>query len=117
VDATSRLISLFEHFNPYLQAAYALATALCAGLCFWSIARRFSVGLLLLGIGCVVACAQSTLFMVSAFQDGQPFLSFVPFDMRKQAYLYGRLLGPLQLFLFPTTVFLLAFEHRRRQKI
>jgi hypothetical protein len=116
VDTTSRLIWFFDHFNPYFQCAYVVVLVFCSGLCFWSIARRFSAGVLFLGIGCVVSLAQTACFIISAFQEGQPFLSFLPFELRKEAYLYGRLLGPPQLVLFPVTVILLAFENLRRKR-
>ncbi len=115
MDASSRLIWFFEHFNPYFQSVYAVVAIFCAGLCFWSVTLQFSIGVLLLGIGCVISLVQTTCFAVSAFQEGQPFLSFLPFELRKQAYLCGRLLGPVQLILFPITVILLAFENVRRK--
>jgi hypothetical protein len=119
VDTTSRLIWFFEHFNPHFQCADAVVLVLCSGLCFWSVARQFSAGVLLLGIGCVVSLVQTTCFIISAFQESQPFLPFLPFlpfEFRKEAYLYGRLLGPPQLVLFLVTVILLAFENMRRKR-
>ena len=116
MDASSRLIWFFEHFNPYFQGVYALVVLCCAVLCFWSAVRPFNAGVLLLGIGCVIGFFQSTCFAISAFQDGQPFLPFLPGELRKQAYLCGRLLGPVQLILFPITVVLLAFQSIQRRK-
>jgi hypothetical protein len=71
---------------------------------------------LLLGVGCVVSLAQTTCFIISAFQESQPFLPFLPLELRKEAYLFGRLLGPPQLILFPITVAFIAFENMRRRK-
>ena len=116
MDVSSRLIWFFEHFNPYFQCVYALLVLCGAVLCCWSAVRQFSAGVLLLGIGCVIGFLQSTCFAISAFQEGQPFLPFLSFELRKSAYLYGRLLGPPQLILFPVTVVLLALENLRRQK-
>ena len=72
--------------------------------------------MLLLGLSCVVNLIQTACFIMSAFQERQPFLPFIPFELRKEAYLYGRLLGPPQLILFPLTVVLLVFENMRRDK-
>ena len=116
METNSRLIWLFDYLNPYFQCGYAIGSVLCAALCVRSIIRRFSSGLLLLGIGCGISFVQNTCFAISAFQDGQPFLSSVPFELRKEAYLYGRLLGPPQLILFPLTVVLLALENMRRKE-
>jgi hypothetical protein len=116
VDTNSRLIWFFDHFNPYFQCVYAVVLVFCLALCFWSLSRRFSAGMLFLGIGCVVSLIQTACWIVSAFQERQPFLPFLPFDLRKEAYLYGRLLGPPQLVLFPITVVLLAVENMRRPK-
>jgi hypothetical protein len=117
VDTNSRLIWFFEHFNPYFQCGYVVVAALCAALCFWSVIRQFSPGLLLLGIGNIIAVIQLICFIVSAFQDGQPFLPFLPFEVRKQAYLYGRMLGPPQPILFLVTVILLVWEHGRTKDL
>ena len=115
MDASSRLIWFFDHFNPYFQLVYGFVVLCCAALCFWSITRRYSLGILLLGVGCGIAFVQATTYAISAFQEGQPFLPFVPYELRKQAYLCARLLGPVQLVLFPTTVVRLAFETMRGQ--
>ena len=116
MNTNSRLIWFFDHFNPYFQCGYAVVLVFCSALCFWSVARQFSAGMLLLGVGCIVSLIQTTCFIISAFQEGQPFLPFLPFDLRKEAYLYGRLLGPPQLILFPVTVVLLAFQNMRRDR-
>lgn len=116
VDADSRLIWFFDHFNPYFQCTSAVVLIFCSGLCVWSVARQFRTGVLLLGIGCVISFVQTALFIISAFQESQPFLPFLPFELRKSAYLYGRLLGPPQLFLFPFTVVLLALQNMRAKK-
>ena len=116
MDASSRLIWFFDHFNPYFQCVYGVVVLCCGALCFWSVSRKFSMGVLLLGVGCVVGFVQATLFAVSAFQEGQPFLPFVPFELRKLAYLCGRLLGPVQLILFPITVVLIAFQNMEQRK-
>lgn len=116
MDTTTRLIWFFDHFNPHFQCAYAAIGILCAGLCFWSVSRHFSAGVALLGVGCVINVAQTACFILSAFQESQPFLPFLPFELRKEAYLYGRLLGTPQLVLFPITVVVIALENMRRQK-
>jgi hypothetical protein len=116
MDASSRLIWFFEHFLPYFQSVYAVVVLCCALLCFWSAVRQSSAAILLLGIGCCISFMQSSCWVVSAFQEGQPFLAFLPFELRKQAYLCGRLLGPIQLVLFPTTVVMLAFHNVRGRR-
>jgi hypothetical protein len=116
VDTDSRLIWFLDHFNPYFQCAYAVVLIFCSALCFWSVVREFRAGVLLLGIGCVVSFVQTTLFIISAFQEGQPFLPFLSLELRKSAYLYGRLLGPPQLILFPAAVVLIALENSRRKR-
>ena len=85
MDSESRLIWFFDHFNPYFQAGDSLLVLLCAGFCFWSAARHPNVGIILLGIGCTPGATQGLLFCASAFQEGRPFLPFLPFDFRKGA--------------------------------
>ena len=116
MDTTSQLIWFFDHFNPYFQCAYVVVLVFCSAVCFWCVARRFSAGVLLLDIACSITLAETTCFIISAFQENQPFPPFLPFELRKHAYLYGRLLDPPQLILFPITVALLALENRRHKR-
>ena len=116
MDTQSQLIWFFDHFNAYFQCAYAVLLVFCLALCIWSVSRQFSAGMLLLGIGCGVSLIQTVCWIISAFQESQPFLPFLAFELRKSAYLYGRLLGPPQLFLFPSTVVLLALENIRHKR-
>ncbi len=116
MDASSRIIWFFDHFNPYFQCVYGFVVLCCAAVCFWSVSLRFSVGVLLLGVGGFVAYVQATTFVISAFQEGQPFLPFVPYEVRKLCYLCARLLGPVQLILFPITVLLIAFQNMEHRK-
>ena len=90
---------------------------LCAGFCFWSVTRQFNVGLLLFGVVWTISAVQNLCFAVSAFQDGQPFFPSLPFELRKQAYLYGRLLGPPQLLIAPLALVLIALQNMRARKI
>ena len=87
-----------------------------AVLCFWSVAKSCSPAIILLGVICLLAVVQNGLFILSAFQEGKPFLPFLPLEVRKQAYLYGRLLGPPQAVLFPVFVLVIVIENARRQE-
>ena len=113
-DTTSRLIWFFDHFNPYFQAIFVVLNVVCAALCFWSVSQRFSPGLTVVGVACLIGVVQTLCFILSAFQESQPFLPFLSYDVRRHAYLYGRMLGPPQLVLLPITVLLLAVENARR---
>jgi len=115
MDSSSRLIWFFDHFNPYFQCGYAVLGIACTALCFWSISRRFSPGILLLGTGCFVGLVQTACWILSAFQESHPFLPFLPLEIRKEAYLFGRLLGPPQALLFPITILVIVFENARRK--
>ena len=75
-----------------------------------------SAGVLLLALGGVVASIQTLLFCISAFQEGKPFLAFLPFEFRKEAYLYGRLLGPPAAILSLITIVVIAIENARRRQ-
>jgi hypothetical protein len=76
-----------------------------------------STGVLLLAVGGILASIQTLLFCVSAFQEGKPFLAFLPFELRKEAYLYGRFLGlPLTIFSMITVVIIAIENARRRQR-
>jgi uncharacterized membrane protein YqjE len=116
MDSSARLIWFFDHFNPYFQAGYVVLCIIGACFCFWSITRHMSVGVLLLALGGVVATMQTLLFCISAFQEGQPFLAFLPFEFRKEAYLYGRLLGPPAAILSLITIVVIALENARRRQ-
>ena len=115
MDNPLRLIWFFDHFNPYFQIGYAVLLVFWALFCFWSVSRRPTPGIILLGVVCVVAIVQTSLFVLSAFQEGRPFLPFLSVELRKHAYLYGRLLGPPSASLFGVTVIVLALENIRRK--
>jgi len=116
MDSSARLIWFFDHFNPYFQAGYVVLCIIGACFCFWSITRHMSVGVLLLALGSVIATIQTLLFCISAFQEGKPFLAFLPFEFRKEAYLYGRLLGPPSAILSVITITVIAVENARRRR-
>jgi hypothetical protein len=113
LDASTeaQLVWLFDYINPYLQIGFAIVSLLCGGICLWSVRRRFSLGVLLLGASCVGSFVQTLLFVVSAVQDGQPVFS-LSLDFRRSAYLCGRLLGPPQAILFAVTALVIARENR-----
>ena len=104
------LVSFFDYINPYLQIGFGVVSLFCGALCIWSVRRQFNLGLLLLGIGCFGSFIQTSLFVVSAFQDGQPFMP-LSLDFRRTAYLGGRLLGPPQAILFALTVVVLVRQN------
>jgi hypothetical protein len=116
MDASTRLIWFFDHFNPYFQAGYVVLCIVGVCFCVWSVTRHSSAGLILLGIGGVIAAIQTFLFCISAFQDGKAFWGFVPFAFRKEAYLYGRLLGPPAAIFSLITIVVLAIENARRKQ-
>jgi hypothetical protein len=114
MDASARLIWFFDHFNPYFQAGYVVLCILGTGFCFWSVARHTNAGVILLGVGGVVATVQTLLFCISAFQEGKAFLPFLPFEFRKEAYLFGRLLGPPAVILSFVTIVVITIQNARR---
>jgi hypothetical protein len=108
----ARLIWLFEYINPYLQIADATVLVLCGAYCMFSFHKHRTSGVFLIALCCITGSIQTVLFFVSAFQDGQPFLP-LSFEIRRTAYLYARLLGPLQAVLFATTVVVIARQNLR----
>ncbi|MGH8092190.1 MAG: hypothetical protein ACREIF_01785 [Chthoniobacterales bacterium] len=116
MDSSARLIWFFDHFNPYFQAGYVVLCIIGACFCFWSITRYMSVGVLLLALGGVVAAIQTLLFCISAFQEKKPFLAFLPFEFRKAAYLYARLLGPPAAILSLIAIVVIAIDNARRKR-
>ena len=116
MDTSSRLIWFFDHFNPYFQAGYVVLCIVSVSLCFWSVVRHSNAGVLLLGIGGIVATIQTALFCISAFQEGKPFLPFLPLELRKEAYLSGRLLGPLSAIFSTITIVVITVQNARRRQ-
>jgi hypothetical protein len=116
MDASAHLIWFFDHFNPYFQAGYVVLCIVGTGFCFWSTTRHTNAGVILLGVGGVVATVQTLLFCVSAFQEGKPFLAFLPLEFRKEAYLFGRLLGPPAAILSFITILVITIHNARRSE-
>jgi hypothetical protein len=67
-------------------------------------------------IGGIVATIQTALFCISAFQEGKPFFPFLPLELRKEAYLYGRLLGPASAILSMITIVVITVQNARRRQ-